>query len=99
MPRRISDPIIPQKIDVVILCGGLGTRLKKAVSDRPKPMAEINARPFLDLLVEHIATFGFRRFVLCVGFMADSIEKFYAHKEAPYAIELSHESQPLGTGG
>jgi D-glycero-alpha-D-manno-heptose 1-phosphate guanylyltransferase len=99
MPHRISEPVNPHKIDVVILCGGLGTRLKKAVSDRPKAMAEINNRPFLDLLIDHIAAFGFCRFVLCVGFMADSIKSFYANKKTPYAIEISNETKPLGTGG
>ena len=99
MPHRISEPGQPQKTDVVILCGGLGTRLKKAVSDRPKSMAEINNRPFLDLLIDHIAAFGFRRFVLCVGFMADSITTFYANKKGPFTIEISNEKRPLGTGG
>jgi D-glycero-alpha-D-manno-heptose 1-phosphate guanylyltransferase len=99
MPHRIFEPVKPQKIDVVILCGGLGTRLKKVVGDRPKAMAEINNRPFLDLLINHTAKFGFHRFILCTGYRADSIVHFYANKKNPYAIEISNETRPLGTGG
>ena len=42
MPLKQTD------VDVVILCGGKGTRLKEVVSDRPKPMVEINSHPFID---------------------------------------------------
>ena len=56
-------------IDVLILCGGLGTRLCEVVADRPKPMAEMNERPFLDILIDHFAGFGFKRFILCAGYM------------------------------
>jgi len=65
-----------QNMDVVILCGGMGTRLREVVSDRPKPMAAIGGKPFLQLLVEHVASFGFRRFILCAGYMAETIEKW-----------------------
>ena len=50
-------------LDAVILAGGMGTRLKTVVSDRPKPLAHINGRPFLDLLVENLRLQGLRRFV------------------------------------
>jgi NDP-sugar pyrophosphorylase family protein len=99
MPHRISEPVHPKKTDVVILCGGLGTRLKKVVSDRPKAMAEINNRPFLDLLINHIAKFGFHRFILCTGYKADNIVYYYANKKNAFAIEISNETKPLGTGG
>ena len=48
-----------QDADVMILCGGLGTRLQSVVQDRPKPMADIHGRPFVSLIVEHFTrTFG-----------------------------------------
>jgi NDP-sugar pyrophosphorylase family protein len=53
----------PGDIDVAIICGGLGKRLRDAVPDRPKPLAEIGGRPFLEILVDYVAGFGFRRFI------------------------------------
>ena len=49
--------------DVIILCGGLGTRLQPVVQDRPKPMADIHGRPFVSLIVEHFLRHGARRFI------------------------------------
>ena len=46
-------------IDVVVLCGGKGTRLNEVVNDRPKPMAEINCHPFLDILIDFVCEFWF----------------------------------------
>lgn len=86
-------------IDVVILCGGQGNRLKKIVSDRPKPMAEINGRPFLDILINYIEGFGFKRFILSVCYMTDSIKNYYRDKVHSIEIIFSCENEPLGTGG
>jgi len=99
MPPRISNPLDASKIDVAILCGGLGTRLKNVINDRPKSMAEINGTPFLDLLIDHIAKFGFKHFILCTGHMGETIENRYAGKKPAINIEISREIQPLGTGG
>ncbi|MEZ5666635.1 MAG: nucleotidyltransferase family protein [Alphaproteobacteria bacterium] len=57
----------------IILAGGYGTRLKSAVSDRPKPLAEINGRPFLDYQIAHLARAGIRDVLLCVGYGAQMI--------------------------
>jgi NDP-sugar pyrophosphorylase family protein len=86
-------------IDVVILCGGLGTRLKDVVDDRPKSMAEINGRPFLDILVDYVAGYGFTRFILCTGFKGDLIRRHYENKRGRLMFVVSGEDQPLGTGG
>ena len=53
-----------QETDAVILCGGLGTRLAQTIKDRPKPMAEIEGRPFLDLIIDYLYVSGIRRFIL-----------------------------------
>jgi NDP-sugar pyrophosphorylase family protein len=86
-------------IDVLILCGGQGTRLQKVVSDRPKSMAEINGRAFLDILLNYLRGFGINRFILCVGYKADFIEAYYNEKRHLFEILFSHETNPLGTGG
>ena len=87
-----------QPYDVVILCGGLGTRLRSLVSDRPKPMALIHGRPFLELLVDQIVTYGFRRVILCVGYRADSIKAHFASR-TDCQIVFSEEPKPMGTAG
>ncbi len=89
----------PEEIDVVILCGGLGRRLRDVVDDRPKVMAEINGRPFLNILIDYMAVQGFRTFILCVGYMADQITQYYQGNTHPVDILFSEEKQPLGTGG
>ncbi|MCD6578906.1 nucleotidyltransferase family protein [bacterium] len=88
-----------REIDVVILCGGYGKRLQRVVKDIPKPMAKIKHRPFLDILIDFIASFGFKHFILCTGYKADIIEKYYRHKNSNLTIEFSKEEKPLGTGG
>ena len=84
---------------MVILCGGQGTRLRAVVSDRPKPMAEINERPFLDLLLDLTVRAGFRRVILCTGHLGHVIENYYGQPRRSLQILFSHEGSPLGTGG
>ena len=91
--------VIPENVDVVLLCGGLGTRLKKVIHDRPKPMAEINHRPFLDILVDYVLNFGFRRFILCTGYKSDIIREYYQAKDTRAIFLFSEEQQALGTAG
>ena len=86
------------KMDVLILCGGMGTRLKEKVQDRPKSMADIHGKPFLDILIEYVASFGFKRFILCTGYQSDFIENYYKNiLNVSYLI--SREESPLGTAG
>ncbi len=87
------------KIDVVILCGGFGKRLQRVVKDIPKPMAKIKHRPFLDILIDFIASYGFKHFILCTGYKADIIEKYYRQRNSNLTIIFSREEKPLGTGG
>jgi len=91
--------IQPQNIDVVILCGGLGTRLNSVVDDRPKSMVEINDRPFLDILVDYVARYGFTRFILCTGYKRGFIRRYYESKSSGLMFLISEESEPLGTAG
>ena len=88
-----------RKIDVIILCGGLGKRLQSIIKGVPKPMAKIKHRPFLDILIDFIASYGFKHFILCTGYKADIIEKYYRQKNSNLSIEFSREEKPLGTGG
>lgn len=86
-------------MDAVILCGGKGTRLQGVVSDRPKPMAEVNAKPFLELLMDYAAGYGFKRFVLCAGYMGGMIRDYFAARPLPYEVQVAIETEPLDTAG
>ncbi|MCD4830497.1 MAG: nucleotidyltransferase family protein [Anaerohalosphaeraceae bacterium] len=87
-------------IDVLILCGGKGTRLQSVVSDRPKPMAVIGEKPFLDIVIGQVAKFGFKRIILCAGYKAESIQEYYSSQNSlDLEIVVSKESTSLGTGG
>jgi len=88
-----------KNIDVMILCGGLGKRLRVMVSDRPKSLAEINGIAFLDILIQHVASFGLKRFILCSGYMGDTIREHYQQIPGALEIVFSQEKEPLGTGG
>ena len=86
-------------IDVVILCGGFGTRLGAEAKGRPKPMVDINGKPFLDILIGHVVSFGFTRIILCTGHKSQYIENYYHKNKKVQTLLISEEKAPLGTGG
>jgi D-glycero-alpha-D-manno-heptose 1-phosphate guanylyltransferase len=69
------------------------------VSDRPKPLASIDGRSFLDRLLEHLSSRGLRRFILCTGHRAADIAAERAALGRYGEVVLSEESEPLGTAG
>lgn len=86
-------------LEAVVLAGGLGTRLRALVSDVPKPMAPVGGRPFLEILLEQLASKGFSRVVLSLGHMAQVIRSHFGERYAGMTLVYSVETQPLGTGG
>ena len=80
-----------EDVPVLILAGGRGTRLQSEVSDRAKPMADINGRPFLDLLLERYKN---HEIYISVGYMKETIMDYYGDK-----YTYITEDEPLGTGG
>jgi len=86
-------------MEAVILAGGLGTRLKPVVSDRPKPMAQVKGRPFLEYLLDYWIGQGIGRFVLSVGYLSESIRGHFGSSYRGVSIAYAVEDRPLGTGG
>lgn len=86
-------------LSAVVLCGGLGTRLRSVVSDRQKTMARVGEKPFLEILVDWAASHGVKRFILCTGYKGDEVEEFFRSKRRDLDIVFSPEAAPLGTGG
>jgi D-glycero-alpha-D-manno-heptose 1-phosphate guanylyltransferase len=83
----------------IVLAGGLGTRLRAAVPDLPKPMAPVAGRPFLAHLMDHWVAQGVRRFVLSVGYRHEAILDHFGCAYRGAAIDYVVETTPLGTGG
>lgn len=87
-------------IEVIILCGGRGSRLQSVLPGLPKPLAPIADKPFLTYQIEHLIQCGFSNFCLSSGYLADHIEKFcQKFSNCSVNIRISCESVPLGTGG
>lgn len=80
----------------IILAGGFGTRLKHVLPDVPKPMADINGQPFLEVLINYLKKQGFNEFVLSVHHMREQIIEYF--KGMP-GVTFAIEEEPLGTGG
>ena len=95
MNRNINNRVN----EAIILCGGFGTRLQSIVSDVPKPMADINGKPFLAFLLESLANQQIERVVLAVGYKSEYIEKFFGNYFHKMEIIYSKEDKPMGTGG
>lgn len=86
-------------MEAIILAGGLGTRLRSAVPDLPKPMAPVGGRPFLELLLRSLAKRGVTRAILSIGYRADSIVSFFSVHDVGMELVYEIEKEPLGTGG
>ena len=84
---------------VIILAGGMGTRLKTVVNNVPKPMADIDGMPFLELLIYNLINHGADEFFLCVSYMKEKIIQYFGNQYRGCKISYSLESEPLGTGG
>src|SRR5690606_34494933 len=88
---RVAAAVTRPPEEAVVLAGGLGTRLRGVVDDRPKPMATIAGRPFLAWLLEATASQGVRRVVLSVGYRRDVIEDYFGRRwqglDIDYAVE------------
>ena len=85
--------------EAIFLAGGLGTRLQPVVKDVPKPMADINGKPFLHYLIRFYAGQGISHIVLSVGYLHQTIRNYFGDRYADVRISYSVEKQSLGTGG
>ena len=89
------------EMDVIILAGGLGTRLRSVVSEVPKSMALVNGKPFLYYLLKALSQYQIRKVVLSVGYKRECIMDWMRENERvfPFDIDFAVEETPLGTGG
>lgn len=97
----VQDFSLSSGLDAVILAGGSGTRLRDAISDIPKVLADIRGKPFIDYLIDWLSSWGIKRYILCVGYGSERIKKYVTEAKSFANLEMvfSEEGQPLGTGG
>jgi len=86
-------------VSAVVLAGGLGTRLRSVVADRPKVMAQVVGRPFIEFLFDQLIEAGIQAVVLATGYRAEQIEEAYGPRYRSLELSYSRETQQLGTGG
>jgi D-glycero-alpha-D-manno-heptose 1-phosphate guanylyltransferase len=86
-------------MECIILVGGMGTRLKTVVADRPKPMADVSGRPFLEWQLDSLISRGVSHFILATGFLGHQITNHFGKVYRGASITYSEETEPLGTGG
>lgn len=85
--------------EAIVLAGGFGTRLQGVISELPKPMAPINGRPFLDILIKFLSSQGVEKIIISVGYLSHVIEDYFENTKYGIEILYNKEDHPLGTGG
>ena len=90
-----------EKIDIVILAGGKGSRIRKLINNYPKPLAQINKnKKFLDYLLNNICKYNINKIFILAGYKGNKIYKAYHNKIINLVpIKCIVEKKPLGTAG
>jgi D-glycero-alpha-D-manno-heptose 1-phosphate guanylyltransferase len=92
--------VSPEKISAVVLAGGFGTRVKHLLGDLPKPMAQVNGKPFVEWIVRYLAAQKIRNVILSTGHLAETVEKhFQSQPVEGVKVGCVPETKPLGTAG
>jgi len=86
-------------LQVLILAGGEGTRLKSVVKDIPKPLADIDGKPFVEYIFDYLIRYGVKSIILSVGYKHQAIIDKFGNRCKDLEIEYCIEDEPLGTGG
>ncbi|WP_341894454.1 nucleotidyltransferase family protein [Ferrovibrio terrae] len=100
--ETLSEFVSPEWKDnlIVLMAGGLGSRLRPLTHDKPKPLLEVGGQPILETIVRHFVNLGFRRFCISVNYRAEQIvEHFGDGHRFGAEITYLHETEQLGTAG
>lgn len=89
------------EVQVVVLMGGLGTRLKEFTKECPKPLVDVAGKPFFDYSLSLLKKAGFKKFLFLIGYKADMIEEYYGNgNDRGIEIKYCYDGEKLlGTGG
>lgn len=100
--QTVSKLLFPKaKLNrVVLMVGGLGTRLRPLTKSIPKPMLKVGSKPILQIILERFVKQGFTNFTFCLGYKSDIIKDFFGNGEKFGAvIDYVKEEKRLGTAG
>lgn len=100
--QEIEELIKPEKKDnkVVLMVGGLGTRLRPLTDNIPKPMLKVGNKPILETIIINFKKYGFVNIILCVSYKAEIIEEYFGDGSSfGVNIEYIHENKRMGTAG
>lgn len=87
-------------MQAILLAGGLGTRLRSVVSDRPKPMALIEGRPFMEYVTRELVRSGMTDIIFAVGYKGTMVEEYFGDGERfGFHASYAYEETLLGTAG
>ena len=86
-------------VTAAILAGGMGSRLRSVVADRPKVLADIHGKPFLTYLFDQLVAAGIKEIVLCTGYLGEQINSLFGESYGAVRLTYSREPRPLGTAG
>lgn len=93
-------------MQTILLAGGLGTRLRSVVSDRPKPMALIGEKPFMEYVVHELSKHGITDIIFAVGYKGSMVEEYFGDGSGfldpdgtPITVHYAYEEELLGTAG
>lgn len=98
---RYELPAEPRrKTPVIIMAGGLGTRLRPLTDDIPKPLLKVGSRPVLETIVQTFAEQGFHDLTLCVNYRGEMIRDYFGDG-APWDVQIRYVEEPnqMGTAG
>lgn len=84
----------------IILCGGLGTRLRSVIGESQKTMTKTNGEPFVVNVLKYLKSFGVDDIIFATGYKSDEVEEYFG-KDYYFGMKVSYakENEPLGTGG
>jgi len=86
-------------MQAIILAGGKGKRLKSLTKTIPKPLIQLNNKPLIDRILDHVKQYGVNNVIMCTGYLAEKIMSHLNAKNYGVMISESQESKPLGTAG
>ena len=84
---------------VVILAGGLGTRLSEYTRSIPKPMIDIKGKPMIYYIMKHYSKYGFNEFYLAIGYKKEVIKRYFKNNDFGWKINLIDTGNKTMTGG
>lgn len=88
------------KVDLVILAGGKGTRIKRLLPNKPKPMAQFNKKIFIEYIIQNFSKYNFENIYILTGYKSEIIFKKFHNKKYNFTnITCIKEKKPMGTGG